>query len=348
MNVVPRPHVSEAIRQLRGWVSLAAGVLAVCCVVQMMVFAFAAYTESRWDDVKGLGPQGFKVVGADVNSVVRAPASMDPTVKVAGPAKDEHAAVGIRGANETIAAGGKGVEVNRVRSAADVWMRRASGLAAGVGVLAAMCLCVLTMLGVAVAGGGCVPGVERATTAAVWAVILALVCLPWERLMPGLGVPGVFASYADMTGAIDGKTVEGVGVGAFAMMMQWVAAPCVAMFAALGVALWFRAGVEQGIIVLSPSEFDIAVAREAEMIQKRGVATSAPKAVGALNQAMGGMGAMAVAAAMPRGAPAGTLSAVERSLEASGMSNASASGGGKIARGLVGGGVADGDFKRPI
>lgn len=348
-SFVPRPHVSEAIRQLRGWVSLAAGVLALCCVVQMLVFGFAAYTQARWDDVKGVGEQSYKVIGADPNSVVKPPPSLDPTVKVAAPAKDEHAATGIRGAIATISQGASGVDVNRVRSPADLWMRRASGFAVGIGVLAGLCLTVLTLLGVMIAGGGCVPGVERATTAAVWSLVLGLICLPWERLMPGLGVPGVFASYADMTGVIDAKTIGGTGAGSLAMLMQWVVAPGVAMFAALGVALWFRAGVEQGIIVMSPSELDRAVMREAEMIQKRGVATSAPKAVGALNQAMGGMGGVATVADVPRGAPAGTLSAVERALEASGMSGASASGGGKVARAFAsGGGVADGDFKRPI
>jgi hypothetical protein len=317
----------------------------------MLVFGFAAYTSVRWDDVKASGEQSFKVVGADVNSVVKPPASMDPTAKLEGPAKDEHAAVGIRGAVATIAQSAKStVETNHVQSPADVWMKRGSGFASGMGILAAACLAALTMMGVAVAGGGCVPGVERATTAAVWSIILGLLCLPWERLLPGLGVPGVFASYADMTGAIDGKLIGGTSAGPIAMLMQWVVAPGVAMFASLGVALWFRAGVERGVIVMSPSELDRAVVREAEMIQKRGVATSAPKAVGALNQAMGGMGmAAAVAAEGPRGAPAGTLSAVERSLEASGMSNASASGGGKVARAFVsGGGVADEDFKRPI
>jgi hypothetical protein len=357
MGVVPRPHVSEAIRQLRQWVSVAAGVVALCCAAQMFVFAFAAYTNVRWDEVKGTGPKSLDVIGADPSSasMPAKPVSMDPTAKV-DPAPGAHAADqvvgGVRGTSaiSAISTTAKGVELNRVRSPADLWMKRGSGLAAGAGVVGAVCLAVLAFLGVAVAGGGCVPGVERATTSAVWSIVLAIVCLPLERMLPGFGVPGVFASYADMTAAIDARMIGGTGAGSLALLGQWVAAPGVAMFAALGVALWFRAGVEAGIIVIAPSELERAVVREAEMIQKRGVASSAPKAVGALNQAMGGMGMSAAAAADgPRGAPAGTLSAVERALEASGMSGASASGGGKIARGLVsGGGVADGDFKRPI
>ena len=47
--------------------------------------------------------------------------------------------------------------------------------------------------------------------------------------------------------------------GSLALLMQWIIAPLTAMFTAMGVGLWFRAGVERGIIVTSPSQLDRAV-----------------------------------------------------------------------------------------
>jgi len=238
----------------------------------------------------------------------------------------------------------KSVEVNRVRSTADLWMRRASDAAAGAGVISAFVLCVLTMLGVVVAAGGCVPGVEKATTGAVWSLILTLMCMPWQRIMPGLGVPGIFASYGDMTHLIDTPSAGGASV---AILAQWVGAPLIAMFASLGVGMWFRAGVERGVIITAPSELDRAVEREAGIIAKRGVATSAPKAIGALNHAIGA-GVMDSAPTGSRGAPAGTLSAIERELNERGLGSASGDGGVATKKRSSSRSVADEDFKRPI
>ena len=168
--------------------------------------------------------------------------------------------------------------------------------------------------------------------------------------MPGLGTPGIFAAYADMTQTIESKMVGGASAGSFALLMQWVGAPLVAMFTALGVAMWFRAGVERGIIITSPSELDRAVEREVGIIQKRGVASSAPKAVGALHQAIGSSGSAPEAPADDRrGAPPGTLSAVEQALEqAAQLASIANSPAPDMPRRRSPRGVADGDFRRPI
>jgi len=148
-----------------------------------------------------------------------------------------------------------------------------------------------------------------------------------------------------------------VGNAPLGLMMQWVTGAAGGMFAAMGVAIWFRAGVERGILVTSASELEKAVVREAEMIQKMGVAISAPKAVGALHQAISAAGAITGGGAEGlRGAPPGTLTAVERALRekefVGSAAGASASGGGragrKVALGKMQGGVADEDFRRPI
>jgi len=326
MRFTAKPHVSDAVCQLRGWVTIAATVLALCCATQMVVYAFAAYTDARWDEVRTLkNDKPLRVVGAPDQA---APATAPETDAV-------HAQVvgGIR----TGAPVAKATEITRVRSNSDVWMLRASGMAMSVGVLASLGLCVLTMLGLVVAGGGCVPGVERVTRACVWSMVMTMLCLPWGRIMPSLGLPGIFASYADLTGALDSRTLGGTTVPSITLTAQWFAAPLVTMFTALGVCLWFRSGVERGVIVTSPSELDRAVEREAEMINKRGVSASSPKAVGALNQAIG---------SAPNAS--GTLSAVERAAEeaaalASLVDPGVTATGKRTSRSVV-----DSDFKRPI
>lgn len=340
MKSPAQPHVSAAIRQLRSWVTLAALALALCCAVQMLVYGFAAYTDSRFIELREVkSDKPLRVVGAE--APVAAPAEGEPTALAAAPSG------GVRG--QLMDKPAAAVEINRVSAAADLWMRRASDSATSAGVIAALTLAILTMLGMIVAGGACVPGVERATTAAVWSVVLGLLCLPWGRIMPGLGVPGIFASYAELTGAIDARMIGGTTAGALAMGMQWVGAPLVAMFTGIGVCFWFRAGVEQGVIVTSASELDRAVEREVEMIQRRGVAATAPKAVGALNQAFGAGGSVAEPEGRC-GAPAGTLSAVERALRESGSVGTATmqASEGSATRQRISRSVADGEFKRPI
>ena len=65
-------------------------------------------------------------------------------------------------------------------------LHRASVLACGIGGFAAIALMLMCMMGVAVAGGGAVPGVERVVTAAVWSIILAGLAVPVGDLMPSL------------------------------------------------------------------------------------------------------------------------------------------------------------------
>jgi hypothetical protein len=53
------------------------------------------------------------------------------------------------------------------------------------------------------------------------------------------------------------------------------------------ICIWFRAGVERGVIVTTISELDEALEREMLEIRRRGVGNNGPRAVGALNRALG-------------------------------------------------------------
>jgi hypothetical protein len=317
-----RPHVSAAVKQLRAWVTLCAVLLAFGAGAQMLVFGFVQFTDVRFVEVRQ--------ANADAPLRVVTPSAADDPVPHASIADGPDAvAPGVRATigqtqHKTVIA----------LSEADAWLERASTLACAAGVMASVVLALLTFMGVLVAGGACVPGVERVVTSAVWSLVLALLCLPWSTLAPQLGLPGVFVGYETMTGAVDRAVAAGRVFGTASAVAQWVVAPGVAMFVALGVCLWFRAGVERGVIATAPSAFDKAVEREVEQIARSGVASSAPKAVGALNRAIGDD-------ALPPAAPSGP--AID---ETAGLAPSLVGAGATAPRRTRS--VADADFKRPI
>lgn len=332
-HFVPKTHISSAVKQLRVWITLAACVVAICCASQMVVYGFAAYTDVRWTEAKPAKKADRPL------RVVAAQPSESSGVPIGGEGQTSE-----NGGDGTVVGGVRGAAVDsavvpfdpsRVKSATDRVLQRISGLACGIGVISTVVLCVLTLLGVVIAGGGSIPGVERATTAGVWSLVLAMLSLPWADLMPSMGLPGLFASYEHMSALLDhtGPTITSLsGAG---LAGQWVVAPMVAMFVSLGVCLWFRAGVERGVIINSPSELDRAVEREVEQISRRGVTSSAPKAVGALNRAIGDE---------PVVAPA---SPVEHAIEQA-AAMAGVGGGETLTKRRMPRGVVDSDYKRPI
>lgn len=335
---VPKPHVSGAVRQLRGWVTLASLVLAACCLTQMLVYGFAAYTDVRVAEIKPV--KGDKTPLRVVGAMPMAEGLLQDSKSDSG--REPAAASQPTAVRADSGASSAAVDVNRVASPVDQMMRRASGVASGVGIISCVALAVLALLGVVVAGGASIPGVERLTTAAVWSLVLALIALPWHAMLPAMGVPGVFADYGALTAQLDGGAgVSVVSLSALGMAAQWVFMPVLAMFACMGVCLWFRAGVERGVIITAPSELDKAVEREVEQISKRGVASSAPKAVGALHRAIG---------EEVRG-PEQAISAVERAIESAASlvgSHAGDNNDTPITRRRIPRGIADEDYKRPI
>lgn len=277
MNRYAQPHVSAAVKQLRGWVTLCATVVALCGLTQAFVFAFVQYTDVRFAEVRAVkaeAPLRVVAAGAAVNGA------------------EQEVGSGVRGLHE----GSKGsVAIAREKTAFDNLLRRASGTACSIGTLSVLGLCVFSFMGVAVAGGGEVPGVERVVTSAAWSLVMAFLVLPWGEVMPSLGVPGIFAGYEMMVSAVEThQAAGGAVIGNIGAILQWVAMPLVAGFAATGVCLWFRSGVEKGVIITAPSQLDRAVEREASTLARRGGAPSAPRSVGALNRAIGDKDRVAV------------------------------------------------------
>lgn len=290
-------HVSAAVKHLRGWITLVAVVVAVCATAQMLVYGFVNYTEVRFKEVKNTTPQH------DKKRTV-----LNPNESAAAE-KEEAVAGGVR--SQAIERG-KEVGPLRVKSDADAVMGSITDTTTSVGTFACAVLAVLTLLGVVIAGGANVPGVEKAVTAGSWSVILGLLSLPWTSAFPSLKIPGVFASYSLMTAAADGLPGAISSTAAFA---QWIVMPLMAGVLALFVCGWYRVGVERGIIATSVNQFDAAIEKEMTTLAKRGVTAAGPRTMGVLNRAVGAQ----PAAVSPMAAPMKPLAPVTAPLSEEAM-----------------------------
>ncbi len=273
---MPKPHISGAVRQLRGWVTFAASLVVIAGLVQALTFGFVHYTDVRTVELRTVPSTELTVVGVQGNL-------QGPGTAMEIPEAAAQAAVG--GLRTQAMARAQAPDVNTARTGWDMVLNRASALACSVGALAALSLLFLTFLGTAVAGGGGVPGVERVVTATVWSMVLAALSVPLRDIMPSLPVPGVFAGYESMTHR--SGTWSATGVGAAGTLAQWVIAPLLASASAAMIAIWFRTGVSRGIIITSASELDELAEREMAMINRAGVRNAVGKSVGALNRALG-------------------------------------------------------------
>ena len=169
-----KPHVSAALAQLRHGVSLAGFLVCVCALAQTLVFGFVHFTQVRFD--KNDRPAAVQPL-----SVVAAPPAQRPPLPVGSLGPAQPAPV-----NEPI-------PTPQVLSGWDPTLHVMSDMAVSVGVIATGMLAALALLGVAIAGGGAVPGVDRAVSAASWALALALTCVPWRDVFVSLPFPGVFS-----------------------------------------------------------------------------------------------------------------------------------------------------------
>ncbi|MEO1583000.1 MAG: hypothetical protein AAFR96_00320 [Planctomycetota bacterium] len=226
--MTPRTHISASLRQLRRGVNTCAGIVAVTCFLQLIVFCCVHFTDVRFQTLKPEAVDRPVVVNASSGE-----ASAGLRSILTGDEAD------IEAAAEPMA---RPADLNRVVSTAGVVLERISQSASVFGVFAAISLAAFTLLGAVVAGGGAVPGVERAVSACTWGLVLGLLVLPWQDIFTSMPFAGVFTSYQTMTGASSGS------MPALTLIVVFIGIPMVAMVGALIVSLNFTAGVERGIL----------------------------------------------------------------------------------------------------
>jgi hypothetical protein len=271
MGKKTKPHVSAALAHLRSGVTWSAVAVTLCIITQLLVFGFVHFTELRF-----AAPEA-KAAAAPDQPLQVVPAVREPRRDLSPPG-----GATVRTPDETPA---EPQAPPRRLSPFNNALHYASDYAAAFGVASSAVFFSLIFLGVVVAAGGAVPGVEKAVSASTWSLVLALLCLPWYHFVPTAPWPGVFSSYAIMT-VETGSVDVGQSSGA-SLLATYLVLPIAALLATLLILARFRAGVEAGVIIQSVSELDRAIEREAEEIMRRGISVSGPRAVGALNAAIG-------------------------------------------------------------
>ncbi len=270
-----RPHICNTLRQLRGWVTLAALCLTLACLTQMLVFGFVHYTDVRFTTVEA------KPTEAPLKVVVGEQPKDDDLFKpAAGTAGGKSPKAHAASAGEPAA-----VDPNRVLTSTDGVLRTTCDVAQTVGVIAAVWLCVLSLLSVCIAGPALVPGVEKAVTAGVWSIILCMLCLPLNDAMSSLSFRGVFASYHAVTAA--SAALDAGARGTISVMAQHLVLPLVGAALSMCVLIWHRIGVERGTLLLSAMQQEHMLEQEMAHIRSRGVNTASHRSAGALSRVLG-------------------------------------------------------------
>ncbi|HBS28064.1 MAG TPA: hypothetical protein DEB06_01125 [Phycisphaerales bacterium] len=264
----PRPHISMALQHLRFGVTASAAVLSLCLIAQVGVWAVVHFTDARLTHVAP-APDG----AAPLRVVRSAPSPLDETPDAG--AKATQALTPVDAA-----------EVNQVPGQTHVRLRRLSGLVQSIGVIASLVFAALAFQGVMIAGGAALPGVEKVVTAGSWAMVIALVCAPISSVLPTVPFSGVFVGYEGMVQASASVRTGVEGAPGPMGYYAWNLLTPVVLLAGIALVLWrFRAGVEAGVIVTSISQLDEKL--ESEIRNMRLGQLSSPRAMGALNAALG-------------------------------------------------------------
>jgi hypothetical protein len=266
----PKPHVSDALRHLRVTVVACAVIVGVCISLQTLVWGFVHFTDARWQEVE-------EVVNEASVSVVPSPTGQTGSIS------------GRTMTTQPKPMTTQSVRINRVLSRSDGWFGSIVGLTSTLGLLAAVVLAISMFQGVVIAGGGSVPGVEKAVTASTWSIIVALICAPLGEIVPAFPFSGVFTPYAALTEASEAvrQGLPGAPAGA-SFYAEHLVLPLIAFAGVIFIVTHFLAGIEEGVIATSVNELDEKLAKE--MASIKSVAGNQPRSIGALNQAMGDRG----------------------------------------------------------
>lgn len=275
-----KPHVSPALQHTRSWVSLCALLVVVAAAGQMLVYGVMHFTSVRYTSDEPRRPASSALVvsaGAPTGKPdSKSTASRTPAGQPAKPAaKDPSAPPTL---DEVRA---------RPLSDADGFMRGLTAVTTSAGILSSIILAWMTALGGIIAAGAAVPGIDKTIRAAACSVILAIIALPLGQLLGSDVFPGVFSTYSAM--AQGSESVQAGLLAEGALVGQFVALPMLAIGMAAVVGMWYRGGVEAGIIVTSANDLDDKLEAELQSVRSRGgsVGRGTVRAVGALNQAIG-------------------------------------------------------------
>lgn len=271
MAKAPRPHISHALQHLRSGVYGAGGVLMVALLAQLVCWTVIHFGQPDTTRLEAPAGEGQAKV---IHTLTKAELEAREQFESSTPLEEK---------DEPETAVAQGPSINEVPTGAGLVMRRLADVSQIVGIIASVALLVFMCQGVAVAGGGGVPGVEMVVTASTWSFVLASLAFPWAGVLPEVTFGGVLRSGEAM--ADGARAYANKETGAAAYFGLRVLLPFLMTGGAFACVLRFRAGVRRGIIVTHASMLDEQL--EAELRKRKVGEGFTPRAVGALNTAIG-------------------------------------------------------------
>ena len=244
MRAVQIPYVSVSLARLRRGVTLCCWIVGLAATLQTLVFCVAAFMDLRYQVLQDKTPV----------TLIVSPGEAGHTQANPPP----------RGAPEPEA---KPVDPNRVRTKNDRVMEQTSTLAYGAGMIGIVLLLPMLIMGALLTAGSATPGVERTVSAFMWALVVAVMILPFGEL---LGLPwreGALVSYSVMTQEVDlvrGGDDHGWGTPLFYARFALLPLTCVVGMTLVG--LGFSSGVSAGIMPKEDVRLDPTLEREAANI----------------------------------------------------------------------------------
>ncbi|QOJ01770.1 MAG: hypothetical protein HRU70_15310 [Phycisphaeraceae bacterium] len=280
--MTPRPGVSAALNQLQHGATLAAAVIAVCLVVQMVVFGFVHFTEVRFERAtRESSVTSADVVASSGSENAASAFQPGPGAAPGGPAVRSKSQL----LEDAKAKAASGPVVEREPGRWDRVMAQFSGVASSVGVLATIVFTVQLALAVVVAAGASSSGVERVVGACTIGLFLAAFCLPLNEALTSMPMLGAFSGYKAITAASEEVTASGGGELGLVLNMGFVPAGALLALA------WIVARLRQGVasIVADPGLAEAARRLEAELarVRSEGIGSHfAGRNTGAIGRAM--------------------------------------------------------------
>lgn len=262
MSYSPTRHSALALAQLRNSVAICCWIVGVALLIQIITWSLATFTDIRYEKLE--------------ESAARSPAVLTP---------EEVRRNAIHSANERLVEADRTtVEVNRVFSRTDRVFQVLNDVASGGGILAAVTLLPLLGLGVVLAAGAAVPGVERTVGSFVWAIVITMLVLPLGKMMESMPFNGLFVSYASMMAEIE--AVRASDEAGFLFYGKYLLLPTACMAGIAAVGLRFRGATFAGLLPREDHRLDPELEREVANTKATSLVGGGGRAAGALNNAI--------------------------------------------------------------
>ncbi len=239
MSYSPTRHSALALAQLRNSVAACCWVVGVALLIQVMTWSLASFTDLRYQKIAATEQSG--------------------PPRVLSPEEVRRQAIQ-SSQNNSVTLDHSGAEVNRVFSKYNQYFMIQTDLASGLGILASVALLPLLGLGVVLAAGASVPGVERTVGSFVWAIVITMLVLPLGSFIEAMPFNGIFTSYDSMMLEVEHyRAGDGGGVIFFGKYLLLPVA-CMAGIASIG--LRFRSATFAGLMPREDYRLDPELEKE--------------------------------------------------------------------------------------